>query len=430
MRTLCARLLLSVLATQVWAETADTLTYSADEAPGKGRLERPEPLPEPLGRMFPDLPMKFKESISIKEQGFSMTPGLILIGDYTAFDQDDANLRQLGIQESAWETRAVRVVIRGHLGDSYRVNYLWALEYNDLKYLDTQLWQVVDFAFSFPLTGSGRTKLAVGKMKEPFSYEMVGDSANLPHQERILNPFFQSRNIGAQLTHVTGSHRMTLRAGIFNDSRFETGEYQEGDWQAAARVTGLAWDHPERSRFLHLGLAGRYVGASGDQLRYRGRPESNVSSNFVDTGAFTADHACHLGLEALWSDGPVSLLAEYNQSWVDSSEMGDPSFSGFYLTGSWVLTGESRPYDRTVGYARRVIPKGRWGAPELVVRLARLDLEDAGAHGGSLDRISIGLNWWATRRWKFGVTWGRTWLDRDNIEGAAESVLARVQWVF
>jgi phosphate-selective porin OprO/OprP len=155
-----------------------------------------------------------------------------------------------------------------------------------------------------------------------------------------------------------------------------------------------------------------------------------VSSYFVDPGTFSADHAYHLGLEGLWNEGPFSLLAEFTQAWVSSSAKGDPSFFGCYLTASWVLTGETRPYDRTVGYARRIMPKSKWGAPELVVRVAHVDLEDAEARGGEFDRLSIGLNWWATRRWKMGATWGRTWLDRDGTKGVADSLLARVQWVF
>ena len=73
-------------------------------------------------------------------------------------------------------------------------------------------------------------------------------------------------------------------------------------------------------------------------------------------------------------------------------------------------------------------PQSPASVPEDAV--AHLDLEDAEAHGGSFDRLSIGLNWWATRRWKFGVTWGRTWLDRSDLDGTADSVLFRTQWVF
>jgi phosphate-selective porin OprO/OprP len=51
-------------------------------------------------------------------------------------------------------------------------------------------------------------------------------------------------------------------------------------------------------------------------------------------------------MEALWNLGP-SLLVEYNQAWTDAPESGNPQFTGYYLTASWVLTGETRMYDRS-----------------------------------------------------------------------------------
>jgi len=59
--------------------------------------------------------------------------------------------------------------------------------------------------------------------------------------------------------------------------------------------------------------------------------------------------------------GPFSLTAEYDEAHVASPETGDPQFRGYYVTGAWVVTGEHRPYDRKVGYARRVMPAGNWG---------------------------------------------------------------------
>ena len=88
-----------------------------------------------------------------------------------------------------------------------------------------------------------------------------------------------------------------------------------------------------------------------------------------------AESAFQYGLETLWSSGPYPLLAEYNHATEDSPALGDLKFSGYYATGSWVITGETSPYDRNAGYARRVIPKGRWGAPELVARYAQVDLD-------------------------------------------------------
>ena len=50
--------------------------------------------------------------------------------------------------------------------------------------------------------------LTVGKTKEPFIYEMVGDSAFLPQMERILNPFFVSRDVGVLLSNSVDGKRM------------------------------------------------------------------------------------------------------------------------------------------------------------------------------------------------------------------------------
>jgi len=98
-----------------------------------------------------------------------------------------------------------------------------------------------------------------------------------------------------------------------------------------------------------------------------------------------------------------------------------------YITGSWVLTGESRPYDRTVGYARRIIPKSHWGALELVGRFSSEDLDSGSVKGGSFDKTYPGINWWATRRAKIGFGWGHTWLDRFGKTGETESLQTRLQ---
>lgn len=139
--------------------------------------------------------------------------------------------------------------------------------------------------------------------------------------------------------------------------------------------------------------------------RFVNLPSDRIDSEIEDS----LRRVCQfLGLEALWNEGPVSVLAEYNRAWVNSPASGFPTFYGYYITGSWVLTGETRPYDRTVGYARRVIPTDHWGAPELVVRFSHEDLVSGVVQGGSFNKTYLGMNWWATRRWKMGFGWGHT----------------------
>ena len=75
------------------------------------------------------------------------------------------------------------------------------------------------------------------------------------------------------------------------------------------------------------------------------------------------------------------------------------------------------------------MPRGRWGAPELAARFSHDDLDDGVVHGGTFVKTYPGLSWWATRRWKFGVGWGHTWLDRFRETGVTDSIQTRFQWI-
>ena len=169
--------------------------------------------------------------------------------------------------------------------------------------------------------------------------------------------------------------------------------------------------------YWHLGAAVRYVGADEGTLRFRGRPESNVSSYYVDSGTLQGDHATTFGLESVWGRGPLLVSAEYARSWVDAPLALNPEFWGGYVVVSYVLTGEHRPYDKAVAYARRILPQNKWGAWELVGRHSKVDIDDRTVDGGVFDRYTIGINWWATRRWKIGFDYGHIDLDRSGLSG-------------
>jgi phosphate-selective porin OprO/OprP len=399
-------------------------------APPRGVFEAAPLAPPAQPFLVPDAPADAEHHAAASSRWFKLKIGFVVIADYSSFGQDAESLSQVGRQENQWDARAARLMLSGSLGTSYKVGYLLAGEYKGFDSDPETTWSLTDASLTFPL-GSPATKLTFGKTKETFAYEMVGDAANLPPQERVLSPFFVSRNFGVKILRVMGkAHRITAAAGVFNNWWIDGLSLQDSGTDVTGRLTGLLWDRREGTSFFHLGLAGRYAGADDNTLRYKGRPESNVADNYVDTGNLASDHAWHVGLEALWNEGPYSVLAEYNRASVASSAAGHPAFQGYYIAGSWVLTGETRPYDRTVGYARRIMPKGRWGAPELVVRFSHDDLDDGIVQGGTFDKTYLGLNWWATRRWKFGAGWGRTWLDRFGKTGVTDSLQTRIQWVF
>ena len=93
---------------------------------------------------------------------------------------------------------------------------------------------------------------------------------------------------------------------------------------------------------------------------------------YVDSGALvTADQIRRTGLEGIWIRGPFSLQAEALRATVTRHD-GKPDYtgSGQYAMASWVLTGESRPYN--AGAVANIKPAHDYGAVELVATLRAL----------------------------------------------------------
>ena len=135
--------------------------------------------------------------------------------------------------------------------------------------------------------------------------------------------------------------------------------------------------------------------------------------------------------------GPWSIQAEYLKMWVSSPETGDPRFNGWYLAGSWILTGESRSYSRKGGFFYKVAPnnpigrgKSGKGAVELTFRYSDTDFTDSQIHGGEFRRWSVGANWYATDQWRLEVNYGQGRLDRFGLNGDTDFLQFRLQWQF
>jgi phosphate-selective porin OprO/OprP len=361
---------------------------------------------------------------------FSVKFGFVVMPmDYTSFEQDADSKQQVGNQEDEWEARSLRLSARGHFEMFRAWNYMISYEYKGFDQTSESDWNTTDLRVSTVL-GPKLGTLTIGKIKEPFAYEMVGDAANLPHHERLLSPFFRSRNDGVSLGNTLLNQRATWTVGWYNDWLTQGTSWSDSGNDFAGRLTALPVWSGDGASYLHVGLSTRYYGAVDDQLRYKGKPASNVATEYVDSGKVAGDHAWHTGLEALWSHGGYSLLAEYVRADLSTRDGSDPTLDGWYVTGSWVLTGEHRPYDRKAGYARRVLPQGRWGAVELIARYGKVDLDDGTVRGGTMDGWWTGVNWWANNRWKASIGYGNIDLDRFGIEGNTKTLLTRLQWIY
>lgn len=379
--------------------------------------------------IIPELNAKKMKWTRFETEFFTTKLGFSSILDYNYNMQNEYSKKQVGEQESRFDIRSARLMFSGKLKFKNPWSYLVSIEYKGLdRREDDPAFGFTDWKLVIPF--SKNSDITIGKIKETFVYEMVGDAANLPHFERLLNPFFASRNYGFTYHHFFFKNRITTSGGIYKDW-LSTGEsFSNSNTTYTARITGLPIWNNDGKQFIHTGVSVRYVDAQNGIVRLKNKNESNITSNYVDTGDMAATHQINFGFEQLWSLQNFSLLMEYVHNWTNTLAFGQQQFNGYYLTGSYVISGEQRPYDQRASYARRIKPKGKFGAWEFITRFGKNDLESNEIHGGINYRYDIGLNWWATQYWKLGTIYGIGKLEKEGITGTTNSIQCRLQWIY
>jgi phosphate-selective porin OprO/OprP len=220
-------------------------------------------------------------------------------------------------------------------------------------------------------------------------------------------------------------------------------EVFDSQFAAVGRAGGLIATGEDFN--LHLGASATRVFSPADQgsaatprrpLRFRDRPEIRLDSvRLIDTGAIDAAHAAAYGLE--FGANYRNFYVQGENFWFDvdrrDGSLEDPSFGGYYLQGSWLITGEQRRYNAASGSFQNPRPKspfardGGWGAFELAARFSHTDLNFnegdlgtapvAGAiRGGEQDVLALGLNWYLNPNIK--VLFNYLMIDVDRLNPA------------
>jgi phosphate-selective porin OprO/OprP len=287
-----------------------------------------------------------------------------------------------------------------------------------------------DYRLDIPIAET--MTLSVGKQKEPISMERVMSMIQLPMQERtaVSDALLPSRNFGAVLSGNALDQRMSWAGGLFHNFIDSEDELGGTPTQLIGRVTWVPWVSSDGSNLFHLGGGLRYSNAK-QGARYFSEPEFNKSPDFVDTEAIDAEDINQFNLEASWRKGPWWVHAEYVGTDVDSAASGDPGFTGYHITGSWILTGEMRDYRYRSGIfgpvpVARSVYQGGWGAWELSTRYSSVDLTDGLVDGGEMDIFSLGVNWWLSPIFNVNLNYRFITNDRDGLKGDTQGVMGRV----
>ena len=245
----------------------------------------------------------------------------------------------------------------------------------------------------------------VGHFKEPFGLEELTSSRFITFMERALPATFApSRNVGIQVGNTAADKRVTWAIGGFRNYGSNGKAFGvEGEYNITGRVTAAPLYSDDGAQVVHVGFAysHQFRNANAAVPEYKVKPETHMTTEFLPKGKLASDGVDLIGAELAAVFGPASLQGEYMMSMVKPASGDRANLNGFYVEGSFFLTGEHRNYSRKKGAFGRINVKnnfdpgsGGWGAWQVAARFSRVDLEHRWVNNGKLQDISGGVNWY------------------------------------
>ena len=306
-------------------------------------------------------------------------------------------------------------------------------------------------------TGIDHFMLNVGVIEPAFMFEGTTSSGQLMFLERPEIDNIAADSFGAGDARRGVEMRFQKDSFLMPDDNLVLNVAYTGAKTGTANGHGTGGDEQTQLlgrtsyRFWHDGVSNASLGASGatvvsdggglSTINLQDRPEIRVDGDrLISTGGITAKHAYMYAFDAGVNVDNFYLGGEYANFTVRRSAAGalaadNPNFDGWYVEGSWVLTGEPKSY--TVSATNNEVggfgaPKvgqpfsfngDSWGAWELALRYSDTDLNwhelqaatattQAGINGGEERIFDIGLNWYLNNNVKLQLNDLVTSVDR------------------
>lgn len=257
-------------------------------------------------------------------------------------------------------------------------------------------------------------EVQVGRFKMPFSLEQTTGVSNLNFVERslIASELAPARDRGVMVHGRVAKDVLTYEAGIFRhdgDNTRYNGNSNDRTW--AGRIVVTPW---ETSRgLLHSAQVGFAVTTGSLFEGLYGIRGRTISEYQFFEPVYVKGERRRLGVEGRWTPGPILVQGEYvrvsderNGQGLGDVDLPDAVAQGWYVSGTWVLTGENKS-GGSMDPSRPFPTKGL-GAVELAARIEELRFASDGTNGEppfsnpraanilpNRDRIlTLGINWY------------------------------------
>ena len=401
----CAVFLVVLCASTAWAQT-----QPASPKPGEGGSKPSEGGQKPVE---PAVPVAATSTDSEDETGvrfvFTTRPSLRfgsmlridfrlkLQGDVRTFEPPDAT------ESDGFEMNRRRIGIQG--------TFLRHFEYElERELRQANVWRDVFVNFRY----FDDFQIRGGKFKVPFSLEQLTGPTDLDfvYRSNVVNNLSPARDVGVSVHGQFGGRVLGYDVGVFEhdgeNARFDTNP--GGDRTIAGRVTTrplrlTAIEGTARELALGFAMTSGNVAEGVNSLR----GQTTFRERFVQPVNVNG-RRLRLGLEAAWEPGPFSVKTEFIRvtderlgQGVLEEDLPPLAARGWYVSGTWVVTGESK-FGGIV--PNRSLFRGGAGALELAGRYERLGFGSS-FEGESESTSPRAANFLETSdtAWTMGANW-------------------------
>jgi phosphate-selective porin OprO and OprP len=302
----------------------------------------------------------------------------------------------------------------------------------------TQSPSLVDAYLEFRLVPE--LSVRAGQFKAPFSLEELTSDLHIDFVERsIVNALVPSYDIGAMASGTFAQGAVNYFLGVFNGTGQNRAD-NNGDKDLAFRLVFAPFRTSDSLWLKGLQLAGNVTwGNESSATSPAGQTGARTPNRFTFFAAQpTVGERLRYGGDLAWLVGPASVKFEYDvqQNTRDrlgpgGSNLDDVVATGWYVSATYILTGEAKPLNGPVVPRHPFLPwPGQMGpgAWEVGIRYAELDFDSdspVNFFNGNLAQIpggqttatngaqalTAGVNWYLNERVRLMFNWTQYWYD-------------------
>jgi len=340
--------------------------------------------------------------IRTKDEAFEIKFGSRIQEDFRIYEKNDRD------KDSGFQLRRAYIELEGKLLKDWLFNFIADFGNNDSRVLYAHMDYV-----AFPWLS-----VRIGQDKEPFGMEELSSDKWLDLIERsmITRATTPEYNYGIMLYGKVLDELLGYKIGYYNSAN--TGVAGSvGGQDVAGRLEVAPFKRLETPiKDLKVG----FNFTAGNEDSYKMKTIRDPSLRDVMPRIEGDGSRYRFGGDVVWTKGPGSIKGEYIQTRTERpNNLSDIGISGFYVGGTYILTGEKKQHSKGVKPKKNFDPRnGGWGALELAARYGQMYVDDVGGNGmaiapgdgfdmadnivgNQVDSIEVGVNWYLNPFMKF-----------------------------